>query len=360
LIRDRNTERHVEARSPRVSVALTAYNASPFIRSTIDSVLAQTFEDFELIVVDDCSTDDTVQIVESYADPRVRLIRNPTNLGISTTRNIAIGAAQGEYLAALDHDDISLPTRLERQVAFLDSRPEVVLVGTAARLLTNGKIRDYYPPVTEPHLLRWTLLTHCSLIHSSICLRVSVLRKHRLYYRKAYHYAEDFDLYHRFAKVGDLACLPERLTIYREHGGNTGTRHQHTMTEHGQAFMLQVYRELLGPSVTPEDVRRIWTVITRGQPAQSRAEILAVGELLARLLTAFLDRVPLTPDQADDIRNAASHTWWRALRSTARQLGPRALRDFTAVRELTAVSPGSAEVIRSVIIAALKYGLLRS
>lgn len=340
-------------RAPRASVVMTTYNASRHLRETIEGILAQTFADFEFVIVDDCSSDDTVAIIEGYRDPRIRLIRNPENKGISATRNIGIDAARGDYLAALDHDDISLPERLARQVAFLDAHPRAVLVGTAAKLLENGRIRDYYAPVTEPHLLWWTLFTRCPLIHSSICMRVKTLRDHGLHYRQEYHYAEDFDLYHRLAEIGDLACLPERLTIYREHGGNASTQYAEAMSRHGRSFMLDVYRKLLGPNVGPDDVARVWKLVTSGGPAADRAEIDALGAFLARLLAAFLDRVPLDPDQADDIRRAAAQAWWQVVRRGAKDLGPGMLAAFSAYPALTAMRPAFGERIATGVSALL-------
>lgn len=340
-------------RVPKVSVVLTTYNGSRYVREAIDGILNQTFGDFELIIIDDASTDDTVEIAKGYDDPRIRLIRNPENHGISATRNIGIDAARGAYLAAMDHDDISLPQRLERQIAFLDSRPETVLVGTSARLLEDGRLRDYYDPITEPHLLHWSLFTACCLIHSSICVRVEVLRRHGLYYRQQYHFAEDFDLYHRLAKLGDIACLPDRLTIYREHGGNASTRHRDLMTQHGQRFLLDVYREFVGPAVTPEDLNRVWTVLTRGRPAPSIAELRSVGELLARLLRRFLEQVTLSAAQAEDVRRAASQTWWRAVRRTAKQHGLHVLALYREFPDLVVAPRSLADMAQTVVAASV-------
>ncbi len=117
-------------RGPRVSVLMPAYNAAGTIREAIDSALAQTLSDLEVVVVDDGSRDETAQIVASYADPRVRLLRNPKNLGMPATRQRGADAARGEYLAILDSDDRAHPTRFERQAAWLDAHPRCAVVGT--------------------------------------------------------------------------------------------------------------------------------------------------------------------------------------------------------------------------------------
>jgi glycosyltransferase involved in cell wall biosynthesis len=343
--------------APRVSVVMTAYNGSRHLREAIESILRQTFRDFEFLIIDDASTDDTVAIVRGYDDPRIRLIENGTNLGISRTRNIGIENARGEYLAALDHDDVSLPERLEREVAFLDSRPDVVLVGTGAKLLEDGRLSDYYDPIPEPHLLHWALMTRCPLIHSSICMRTSVLRAHALEYRAQYPCAEDFDLYHQLARIGKLVCLPDRLTIYREHGANTGTLQGNLMSERGQAFLLEVYRELLGPGVAREDVERVWRIITYGIGASSREELLQLGQFLARLLDAFLSRSKLTASERDDVRRDAGRDWWKAVRRTARAHGARILGCYGAIPALGAFRVPSGDLAVTAILAALGPGL---
>jgi glycosyltransferase involved in cell wall biosynthesis len=114
---------------PRVTVVMAVYNAAQFLREAIASVLSQTYTDFELIVVDDASTDDSSAILRSYNDPRIRIIRHQTNLGASLSRNDALAAARGELIAIMDADDVCAPTRIERQVEFLQAHPAVGLVG---------------------------------------------------------------------------------------------------------------------------------------------------------------------------------------------------------------------------------------
>ena len=115
---------------PRVSVILPAYNAEAYLKEAIDSILNQTFPDFQLIVINDCSTDGTEEIIRQYADPRLVPVKNEKNLGIAATLNRGLSLAQGDYIARMDADDISLPHRLERQVAYLDAHPDIAVLGT--------------------------------------------------------------------------------------------------------------------------------------------------------------------------------------------------------------------------------------
>ena len=126
--------------APAISVLMAAYNGSAWLPETLASLDAQTFVDFEVIVVDDGSTDDTLAFLEAWPDPRVRVVAAETNRGPVEARNRAFALARGRYIAALDQDDICLPERFARQIAYLEAHPEVVLVGTAARTLRGGVI----------------------------------------------------------------------------------------------------------------------------------------------------------------------------------------------------------------------------
>jgi glycosyltransferase involved in cell wall biosynthesis len=125
-------------RAPRVSVIMATYNGSRFIRQSINSILGQTIQDFELIITEDCSDDGTSIILSRINDPRVKILSNSANLGVVKSRNRCLAAARGQYVAMLDHDDLSRPNRLAKQVAYLEEHPGIMLVGTAAHTLDNG------------------------------------------------------------------------------------------------------------------------------------------------------------------------------------------------------------------------------
>ena len=120
---------------PEVSVLLPVYNTpEDFLRQAVESILNQTFQDFELLIVNDASTTDVEKVIRSYSDSRIKYFKNKTNLGISGTRNILLDKAQGKYLAVMDHDDISLPERLAREVDFLDCHPNIGVVSCRAKV----------------------------------------------------------------------------------------------------------------------------------------------------------------------------------------------------------------------------------
>ena len=143
---------------PSISVLMPAYNAQAFIRQSVQSVLAQTFEDFELIVVNDGSTDDTAAILAAFDDPRLRIIDNPRNLGIVGTLNHGHQIARGRYIARQDADDFSLPLRFARQKAFLDTNPQTVIVASEMTLLEDGNITiPREGGDTDPAIVEWLL-----------------------------------------------------------------------------------------------------------------------------------------------------------------------------------------------------------
>lgn len=189
-----------------------------FLREAIESILAQTFTDFEFLILDDCPTDDREQIVKSYTDKRIKYAKNPQNMGISASRNKLIDMAQGEYLAIFDHDDISLPERLEKEVTYLDTHPKCGVVSCAKKNIIGGKVVVY--PENNTEITR-QLFVSCCVIHSASMVRKSVLEANNIRYEEEYSPAEDYAMYCRLVGKTEFHNLPEVLFHYRNFAGNT-------------------------------------------------------------------------------------------------------------------------------------------
>ncbi len=201
---------------PTVSIVMPAYNAAATIGGAIRSTLAQTFTDFELIIVDDCSTDNTAAVVQSFADPRLVLIRNPRNYKLAKSLNIGIGAAKGRYIARLDADDLNLPERLANQVAFLESHPEIDLVGSCAYIFDDrGTIIGTLTFPTDHEAIVGNILS-ISLLHSTLMGRAVWFR--RFPYAEEYTRAQDRELFLRSYRFSRFANLPQFLYAYHDPG----------------------------------------------------------------------------------------------------------------------------------------------
>lgn len=209
---------------PKVSVLLPVYEGERYLREAVDSILNQTFTDFELIIIDDASPDRSGEIISSYDDPRIRFIQNGTNLGLTATLNKGLELACGKYIARMDQDDISYPERLSKQVAFMESRPELAASGTWAREIDEEGNIIGDRRITVGEQMTYGFWWPCPIIHPSAIIRRSLLGGLR--YNPDVGHAADYDLWLSLKKRYALDNLPEYLILYRVHSGSTSIRHQ--------------------------------------------------------------------------------------------------------------------------------------
>lgn len=217
--------------APRISVVLPAYNAEEFIAEAIESILNQTFTDFELIILNDGSTDRTPEIIQKYAkmDKRIVFVNNPENRGLIAVLNQGLDMARGEFVARMDADDISLPTRFEKQVAYMDSHPDVGVLGT---VIQGFGMLDW-PGIQIPVVTVFDMLKQNYMAHPSIMIRKSILDKHNLRYNPEYKHCEDLELWSRMIFLTKFHNVMEKLLMYRVSGHNVSMNngeHQKKMT----------------------------------------------------------------------------------------------------------------------------------
>ncbi|WYD80825.1 MAG: glycosyltransferase [Candidatus Electrothrix gigas] len=209
--------------NPLVSIVMPLYNSEAFIRETLDSLLCQTYSDFELIIVDDGSVDQSLAIVGSYTDKRIRLIEQKTNQGIAATLNRGLDAASGKYIARIDSDDIALPNRLACQVAYLEKKHDVVALGS--RIFRFGELHDSIDirPLAAEACAAF-LLFATPFVHPTVMMRRSVLEELALRYDPQFSCTEDYEFWERLSWRGKIANVEEQLLKYRiRSGGVTGT-----------------------------------------------------------------------------------------------------------------------------------------
>ena len=195
---------------------MPVYNNGNYVEA-IESMLCQTFSDFELIVLDDCSTDHSREVIESFADKRIIYHRNEKNLGLANNLNIGLDLARGEFIARMDGDDISLSERLQIQVDFLDSHADIDLCSCG--LEKFGKETDIWIRETDPEQVKITMMFFSPVLHATSVWRREKFEKHGLRYRQEAFPAEDYDLWARAIASGlQLANIPQVLYKYRIHG----------------------------------------------------------------------------------------------------------------------------------------------
>ena len=201
--------------NPKVSVIMPMYNEEKYLSESIESILNQTFKDFELIIIDDCSTDNSIEIVESYKDKRIRLIRNKVNLGTVRTRNVGLKIAKGKYVAIMDSDDVSLIDRLSTQYNYLEENDNIFLLGSSAIYIDDkGKELRRFRKYDDYEMLAFRLPKSCSIIHSSIMFR----NTKEYSYDEVFKSAHDYNFYLELLSAGkNLTNLPEFLIKHRVH-----------------------------------------------------------------------------------------------------------------------------------------------
>jgi glycosyltransferase involved in cell wall biosynthesis len=205
---------------PVLSVVLPTYNCERYIAECLESILSQTFRDFEVLVIDDCSTDSTVAIVEGFGDCRIRLLQKPLHSGYTRSLNLGIDCARGEFLARIDGDDICLPTRFEEQIDYLRSNPDVALCGTAC--ISNGEKVLRQPETHEA--IRVKIFFSSPFFHPTVMGKTSLFLDCR--YDPDFEPAEDYELWSRIVLKYRTANLPNPLLAYRIHEGQVSIRRQ--------------------------------------------------------------------------------------------------------------------------------------
>lgn len=267
---------------PIVSVIMPVYNAEEYVGLAIESILNQDFRKFEFIIIDDGSTDNSLNIIKTYIDPRIVLVRNETNLKLVASLNKGLHIARGKYIARMDADDISLPARLGKQVEFMEEHPEVGVCGTWVELFGGGEGRGCYS--NDPGIAKGTLLFGCSVAHPSVMMSREILES-GLSYSPSYPHAEDYALWVQIAKTHQISNLAEVLLKYRISSNQVSAKFAKEQIETTiKIQMEQLYA--LGIKPTGQELSLHW-IISKKQfvPAQF---VQAAFEWLTKIKEANL------------------------------------------------------------------------
>jgi glycosyltransferase involved in cell wall biosynthesis len=202
---------------PIISVILPVFNADSFLKESIDSILHQTFKDFELIILNDGSTDTSLEIINNYTDPRIVLIHDSLNHGLIHRLNQGFTIAKGKYIARMDADDIAYPERLAKQFEFMENNPEIIASGTSAmRFNSSGNIGIWKNPA-DYEKIKCQFVWVTAIIHPTSIFRADFIKEKNIAYDSQYRHAEDYDLFTNLTMLGKVSNLPDILLRYRVH-----------------------------------------------------------------------------------------------------------------------------------------------
>ncbi len=234
-----------------VSVLMSVYNAESYLCEAIDSILQQSFKEFEFIIIDDASTDNSCAIVKQYQDKRIKLIENEHNLGLTRSLNKGISFARGKYIARMDADDVSNPTRLDRQLAYMEAHPKVGVCGTWVRyrdIMGRTKTWKYE---TKDEDIKIHLLYRNRIAHPSVMIRRSVLLENHLVYNEEFLTTQDYELWVRLSNFCQLANLSHTLLSYRRQETSISVNKRRLQTKNTHKVRLQqLYNLRISPSLS--------------------------------------------------------------------------------------------------------------
>lgn len=243
-------------REPLVSVVLPVYNGERYLAPAIDSILGQSYRNFELLLIDDGSTDRSAEIIGRYVDPRIVFIRNEKNLKLIATLNKGFALAKGELIARMDADDIAAQRRLERQVARFLEDPELVALGTDMTYI-DAEGRPAGRPrrlAAGPAIVRWRLLRGSCLYHPTVMVNRK-MAGNEARYRPEFIHAEDFELWLRLSREHRLDNLPESLLSYRVHEGSVSHRYRKSQLESAARALVEHVVAVYGFQLTVEQAK---------------------------------------------------------------------------------------------------------
>jgi len=282
--------------TPKVTVLMSVYNGERYLREAITSILQQTWSDFEFLIINDGSTDSSREIIASYLDPRIRLLDNPTNLGLTKSLNRGLQVARGELIARQDTDDISAPSRLEKQVACFRRQPDLILLGCQAnRIDQYGKIipcsLGLFPLVTLE--IRWALMFDNPMIHASVMFPRKKILDQFGGYNENYTRSQDYELWSRVANHHIVNNLPDYLVGHRIHGQSLRSQDGTLNNFYSEKIILRNLGQFLEYDAIPTEWARLFQLLRLSDWAEEDAVDYAyLLELLNAVFARFCELNP--------------------------------------------------------------------
>lgn len=294
---------------PCVSVVMPAHNEELHISEAIDSILNQSFTDLELIIVNDGSTDGTEAIIRRYTDPRISLFNNPANLGISGSMNVGIGLSRGKFIARMDADDISLPSRIAAQVKFMEEHPHIDFSGTFNTEFGTRQREATYP--TDDIVIRTDMLRGSPFCNAGIIMRRDRLLALDILNDSAMDGAEDYDHIERLSEHFRFANIPEVHFHYRTHANNTSSSYGMRSLILVMKVRRRIFERLLGRALSESEMTLLTTAMGGPGGPLSAEEGSVVQELLTGVVQGAYQHPGYSGEHAaklmDIFTNTQSH-----------------------------------------------------
>lgn len=297
---------------PAVSVLMPVYNGEKYLSEAIDSILNQTFADFELIIINDGSTDGTLEILRKYTQQNKRIVlHNQTNQGLIAALNKGIKLARGKYIARMDADDISFPERLALQVGFLENHPEIGVLGSGARIMnSSGVTYDTLQHPTQHNVLQWCLCFFCPIVHPTVIMRRQVVVQVGGY--GAMQHAEDYDLWCRLSCVTRLSNLKDVLLYLRQHDSNVSNVHALEQRKNSIRISSLMMSRILNEEISMGVVKSLWE-----HKFQTVHDVRSVAQLVCKLYKTIVSNGELSIVEKRAIRRDAAMRLFALIRPWA-------------------------------------------
>lgn len=282
--------------NPQISVIMPAYNAEKYVAEAINSILSQTFTDFEFIIINDASTDSTKNIIESFQDPRIKLINNEQNKCVAKSLNIGISAAKGKYIARMDADDISLPQRFQTQFNFMEQNPDIDICGSWIETFGENKCVIKVPENNND--IKDELFFSCSMLHPTVIFK----RDLNLQYFSDFPRAEDYDLWCRKINELKFANIPKVLLHYRIHNCQVGQakktkqnqdsnlirlRNLENIGLHLSDEELRIYNDFFAEQFIPQNIEEVVNAINIFEKISAAGQNYGYGGKFQELIRLF-------------------------------------------------------------------------
>jgi glycosyltransferase involved in cell wall biosynthesis len=304
---------------PKVTVLMAVYNGERYLRQSIESILSQTFTDFEFLIIDDGSTDSTPEILEEYneRDERIRIIHQE-NIGLTKSLNRGLGLSRGYYIARTDADDVSLRERLEHQVSFLDNHPEIGVLGSGAVTIDReGNVIHRFFPTTGPSVVRWRLIFGNCISHPTVLFRKNLVLEAGGYPCDS-PVAQDYDLWSRLAFITEIDNLPEILVKYRLNPRGISSVDQYRQVETSIRVVRNNIAEIFGLDVTEDVAKALCDSQNVRETPLKNGELLTESyNLITRFRDIYFKNYNFSPEEMSEINNDILNKILALLRANA-------------------------------------------